>query len=446
MARPAFSPPFASEPSRYRDRREAGRRLGERLSSLRDARPVVVALPRGGVPVAYEVAQALRAPLEVFAVRKLGAPQNPEYGIGAVVEDGTAVLDPRAAAALGITQPQLDRIVATESAELARRVTSYRGGRPFPSVAGRAVIVVDDGIATGVTDAAALQALRAGGPARLILAVPVCSPSARERLADLADEIVCLTAPPQFLGVGQWYDNFEQVSDREVLGLLDAANRTQPAITHGSVSIPAGAVTLAGDLRTPPGATGLVVFAHGSGSSRHSPRNVRVAREIERAGLGTLLFDLLTESESRERANVFDIGLLCDRLAAATRWARARPEAAGLPIGYFGASTGAAAALCAAAELPDAVTAVVSRGGRPDLAAERLREVRAPTLLIVGGEDREVLRLNRAAGERLGGPWELAVIRGAGHLFEERGALEAVSRLATRWFVDHLRADARGEA
>jgi putative phosphoribosyl transferase len=195
---------------------------------------------------------------------------------------------------------------------------------------------------------------------------------------------------------------------------------------------------LAGDLRLPDGAGGLVVFAHGSGSSRLSSRNRQVAEALNEAGLTTLLFDLLTAEEELERRNVFDIDLLAERLIAVTRWLRVEGELSKLPVAYFGASTGAAAALRAAAALGADVRAVVSRGGRPDLAAEALAEVSSPTLLIVGGEDREVLRLNQAAAGHLRCEHEIAVIPGATHLFEEPGALERVADLASEWFRRHL--------
>lgn len=199
-------------------------------------------------------------------------------------------------------------------------------------------------------------------------------------------------------------------------------------------------VTLPGTLSIPEGgrpAQGIVVFAHGSGSSRKSPRNEFVARELNGEGLATLLLDLLTEEESRVRRYVFDIPFLARRLCGAVLWIRRHGETSRLPIGLFGASTGAAAALETAAEDAD-IRAVVSRGGRPDLAMDLLAKVHAPTLLIVGDKDGEVLRLNRLAFDWLRCPTEIAVVRGAGHLFEEPGTLEDVAALAAAWFLKHL--------
>jgi putative phosphoribosyl transferase len=201
-------------------------------------------------------------------------------------------------------------------------------------------------------------------------------------------------------------------------------------------------VGLDGMLGLPPTATGIVLFAHGSGSGRYSPRNNFVAKALRDSGLATLLFDLLTVEEERNRRNVFDIELLAQRLLTATTWVRQHVETAGLAIGYFGASTGAAAALVAAAARDNPVAAVVSRGGRPDLAGPALAAVDAPTLLIVGGDDTEVLALNRAAYAKLHCEKQLAIVPGATHLFEEPGALEAVVDHARGWFLAHLGAGA----
>jgi predicted alpha/beta-hydrolase family hydrolase len=211
-----------------------------------------------------------------------------------------------------------------------------------------------------------------------------------------------------------------------------------------AVTLPIGRLQLPGELRLVDEAKGLVIFAHGSGSSRTSPRNQAVARALNARGLGTLLFDLLTPEEAADRRNVFDIELLAERMVAATAWARAQTPTAALRIGYFGASTGAAAALVAAAELGEGVAAVVSRGGRPDLARTALARVTAPTLLLVGSRDPEVLELNRAAARALRCEQRLEVVPGASHLFEEPGTLEEVERLAGEWFERRLAQDVSG--
>lgn len=208
------------------------------------------------------------------------------------------------------------------------------------------------------------------------------------------------------------------------------------------VRVPTGTVTLTGDLVVPEGATGIVLFAHGSGSSRLSPRNRSVARGLSARGLATLLIDLLTAEEERVDVRTahlrFDIGLLADRLAGAKEWLAKQPQTRDLRIGYFGASTGAAAALVAAALHPEKVGAVVSRGGRPDLAGNLLPRVQAPTLLIVGGDDLPVIEMNRDAFAQLTCEKRLEIVPGASHLFEEPGTLEAVARLAGDWFLRHL--------
>ncbi|MEV7690509.1 phosphoribosyltransferase family protein [Streptomyces bungoensis] len=427
----------------FRDRTDAGRRLAARLAHLRDQDPVVLGLPRGGVPVAALVAEALDAPLDVCLVRKLGVPYQPELGMGAIGEDGVRVINEDVLHGTGVSPADLARVEEHERAVLEQRAARYRGERHPVPVAGRTVVVVDDGIATGSTARAACRVARARGAARIVLAVPVAPRSFTGRLGDDADDVVCLETPRDFFAIGQFYGDFTQVTDDEVTACLHqaAARRHRPAAGGSEdreVEIPAGAVWLRGRLTLPEGATGVVAFVHGSGSSRHSPRNRFVATGLNRAGLGTLLFDLLTEDEERDRANVFDIDLLAGRLCGVTAWLREQPGTAGLALGYFGASTGAAAALWAAAEPATRPAAIVSRGGRPDLAGPRLPEVTAPTLLVVGGADRLVLDLNRAAQARLRCENRLEVVPGATHLFEEPGTLERVTEVARDWFTDHM--------
>ena len=218
-------------------------------------------------------------------------------------------------------------------------------------------------------------------------------------------------------------------------------------IMSDEIEINVKGVKLGGELNLPPKALGLVLFAHGSGSSRHSPRNQFVARTLREAGVGTLLFDLLTAEEEETEAHTrhlrFNIPMLAERLVAATRWALDEGTTRDINLGYFGSSTGAAAALVAAAELGEKISAVVSRGGRPDLAGDALERVSAPTLLIVGGDDTQVIALNEEASVRLRCEKALRIIPGASHLFEEPGALEQVAKMASEWFADHLQPMAR---
>jgi len=210
---------------RFRDRVDAGQRLADQLKDLRSAEPVVLALPRGGVPIGVEVARVLQAPLEVFVARKIGAPQHPEFGIGAIAEGDVVVADRSATELLGLTDEQFDQLAAEERRELQRRVQHYRGDRTLPDLNDRTVILVDDGLATGVTAEAALTTLRARHPRRLLLAAPACAPETATRLGAIADEVRCVLSPSDFYAVGQWYVEFGQITDEEVLDLLAAAHR-----------------------------------------------------------------------------------------------------------------------------------------------------------------------------------------------------------------------------
>ncbi len=423
----------------FRDRADAALQLADALSAYRGRSPLVLAIPRGGVPIGRIVADALGGTLDIVLVRKIGAPGNPEFAIGAVDETGAMTLDEQAVRTWADDAYVRDE-AARQRALLQARARRYRDGHAPERVAGRTVIVVDDGLATGSTMVAALRALRAQAPARLVCAVPVASREAMRLVAREADDTVCLATPAPFHGVGLHYADFQQVGDDEVVRWLspDPVARSRP------VEIPSARVVLRGDLGMPAGTpSGLVLFAHGSGSSRLSPRNRRVASALNAQGIATLLLDLLTPEEDTGTAARFDIGLLSRRLADAVAWLHAQRTLRALPLGLFGASTGAAAAIAVAATLPDAVSAVVSRGGRPDLVPESLLDrLRTPTRLIVGGADRDVLALNRIALADMG-PWgELAIVPHATHLFEEPGTLQEVERLSAEWFLQHFRAAA----
>jgi putative phosphoribosyl transferase len=440
---------------RFRDRRDAGQVLAESLAPFADRDDVIVlALPRGGVPVAHEVAKALRAPLDVFVVRKVGVPGHEELALGAIASGGIRVVDSELAHALRLTEQDIETLIAHEQRELERREAVYRQDRPtFPELRDKTVILVDDGLATGSTMRAAALALRAESPAQLVIAVPVAPPETCLAMREVADAVVCARTPEAFYAVGVWYRHFDQTTDAEVRELLMDADhelragaatddkQSDTTMEH-AVTIHDGRLALEGTLTLPRERSGVVLFAHGSGSSRHSPRNHFVAEQLQHAGFATLLLDLLTAEEeavdARTRAFRFDIALLAKRVVLAVDWLEALPETRTLPLGLFGASTGAAAALVAAAARPTVVNAVVSRGGRPDLAGEALHVARAPTLLIVGAHDDVVLELNEQAISEMRAPAKLVVVPGATHLFEERGALKQVARLAAAWFDRHL--------
>ena len=429
-------------PLPLRDRSEAARHLIAALAEYRDRKPVILAIPRGAVPMGRLIADALGGELDVVLVRKLGAPGNPEYAIGAVDERGNIMLNEEVAAWAGADDDYVQHEAAQQLALIRKRRASYRPDQPPIRLTGRTVIVVDDGLATGSTMIAALKAARAQQPGRLVCAVPVAAEESLAAVAPFADEVVCLATPWPFNAVGLHYRDFSSVSDAQVIRTLAAA-ATDAGDAVGSarqVRIAAGAIALDGDLMIPHSPRGLVIFAHGSGSSRRSSRNRYVAEVLNHHRIATLLFDMLTPGEDHDRANRFDIGLLAVRLDAAVEWARTELTCRDLPIGLFGASTGAAAALAVAARRPADIAAVVSRGGRPDLAgAGMLSRVRAPTLLIVGGDDTEVLQLNRVAQSSMGEHADIAIVPGATHLFEEPGTLQRAATIAAEWFERYLR-------
>ena len=346
-------------------------------------------------------------------------------------------------------QRTLDEPPRPGSQDRGRR---FRGDAAAIPVEGRVVILVDDGVATGGTARAAIQTLEARHAGRIVLAVPVGAAETIDELAGLADDLVCLHPEERFFAVSQWYESFRATTDEEVVDLLARARTRELPIarqprgservrvpTVRSVQIPTGERSLFGKLTLLPEATGLVIFAYGPGSGRHSPKSQYVAGELESAGMATLLVDLLAPEEDAARAFTthpdVDLAQLAGRLVSVVDWVRAQPELEGLRIGLYGGGPGAAAALIVAAERPDVVRAVVSRAGHPDLAGASLERVTAPTLLLVGGADSEMLARNRAAFDRLEGDKRLERIpSGASMPFEEEPVLEVATRSAVRWF------------
>lgn len=439
----------------FRDRVDAGRQLAQHVHELWARRPdraradlAIVGLPRGGVPVAEQVALVLGAPLDLILVRKLGVPGQSELAMGAIGEGDVEVVDEQVLRMAQVTKSQFAEVEERERTELDRRTRRYRVGRERLPLAGRVAVIVDDGVATGSTARAACEVARAHGADEVVLAVPVASRDVERRMAGAADEIIALTTPEPFYGIGQFYADFSQSTDDDVTYSLDrAANAvvqrtsavplSRPGLPFDDdVDLRLTGVVLPGRLRLPAECRGLAVFAHGTGSNRHSPRNQRVADVLNRAGLGTLLFDLETTREAS--AAPLGIGELGIRLAAVVRLLDRRLVADRFPIVLVGSSSGAAVALRAAADLGGLVAAVVSRGGRPDLASASLPRVRCPTLLIVGGYDDTVVDVNAAARSRLGGPSEMLIIPGASHLFDEPGTLEQAAFAARDWLLGQL--------
>ena len=413
----------------FRDRDQAARLLEQRLSRFHGARPVVLGVPRGAVPMAKIIADALDGDLDIVLVHKVGYPGHPEFALGSVTEEGGVYLGMGAESA-GLDENDIADSARIEIAKLAAKRQLFTPHRRPVEVGGRIVIIVDDGIATGATMTAAVRSVREKGAASVIVATPVASNDAIRRLEAEGAEVVSVLVPEVFFAVSQFYEDFAQVEDEEVIQALSGHQPEVKIRSDGSL--------LRGFLVVPDRPRGMIVFAHGSGSGRHSPRNHFVARVLQDAGFATLLVDLLTEEEMEDRSNVFDIDLLADRLNLVDDWLKTDPQLEKLPLGIFGASTGAAAAIRAEVKSDGQVAALVLRGGRPDLATESLGEVKAATLFVIGGNDEPVLSWNRKACEQMHCERDVTVIPKAGHLFEEPGALEQVAYYAARWFQKHL--------
>lgn len=417
------------------DRAHAGRELALRLRHLAPD-CLVLGLPRGGVPVAVEVARERGWQLDVLVVRKLGVPWQKELAMGAISEGGVTVMNDDVVSQTGVTRPQIAHATERENEVLAQRVRLLRNGGPPPDVDGRVVVIVDDGIATGATMKAACKWARMNGAVSVVVAVPVAPMGWERDFGQIADECIAVMTPHDLGAVGLWYDDFSEVTDGDAVRILSSSrNKT---IRSSFVIRVDEETPLEAEVAVPTEPRGCVVFVHGSGSSRMSPRNRHVAALLNESGFATVLFDLLTEQEAADRGNVFDIGMLSQRLWSVVSWVRSQTWGSSLAVGLFGASTGAAAALTVASRHPRAIAAVVSRGGRPDLAREELPGVRCPVLLIVGSLDRAVLELNKNAATRIAAPHTVSEVKGATHLFEEPGTLDTAAHLARDFFLRHL--------
>lgn len=429
----------------FADRSEAGRRLAERVRPFAVDEPLVLALPRGGVPVGAELALRLGADFDVLMVRKIGLPGHPELGVGAVAEDGRVLYDDRALARLHVPRQALSDTVAAERDELDRRRRVYRGERPPPRIAGRDCVVVDDGVATGGTARAALRMVRQAGPARLVLAVPVASPEAVALLREEADALVVLSAPDNFRAVGEWYRDFGQLSDDHVTAILAENAHTRPRSGRTRhVRVPVGGVHLDGDLTVPAETRGAVVMAAGEGRADERWRSV--ASVLRQAGYTTLLMDLLTERErppgssgtAPDAVSAIGADELGERLGAAAAWLRRTSDTADEPLGVLASGDAAASALVAAARYPRDVAAVVAHGGRIDVAEASLPDVRASVLVLLEGDDSFLRELGEWTRARIGGSTDLRVVSGAERLLRDSREWRRVAAEALDWFDRHL--------
>jgi predicted phosphoribosyltransferase/alpha-beta hydrolase superfamily lysophospholipase len=411
----------------YRDRRDAGKQLATVLKARGLDGAVVLGIPRGGVPVAAEVAQVLNGELGVVVARKLGAPMNPELAIGATTASGATYINLTAAAEVGANESYIEAETHRQVAEAQRREQAFDGIRR-PEVKGRIVVVVDDGIATGATAIAAVRSIKKEGAARVVLAIPVGPPDTVRQLRMEADEVICLEETSDFWAVGQFYREFDPVSDEEVRRILDAFSGA-PAGSR-NVEIVRNNVRLAGVLATPPG-TGpfpLVIFVHGLGSSKESPRNRLIAEHLVRTGIATLLFDLSGHGDSSGALREGIESYVAD-LEAAFAWAEERPEIKRELIGIAGSSLGAAVAVRALLQQKVRPRTMVLRG--PPIGQAELQRVHVPSLLLVGSQD----PLANGLGPGNNPDLRLSVVEGAGHLFEEPGTLEEALKRTVDWFT-----------
>jgi putative phosphoribosyl transferase len=422
--------------TKFRNRSEAGQKLSEKLRHLKPENPLILALPRGGIPVAAEIAKSLGAPLSLLLVKKVGVPWQPELAAGAVCEGLEPIFNKSVLAATGLTPEDLRQIVVEKRDEMDLQKEKFGLTDEDLDVRNKTVVLVDDGVATGSSLRMALVALRRLGPKKIVLAVPVGPRATLIGFQSKVDEVVSVLDPEDLLSVGFWYEDFNQVSEAEAIALFKRARGEQhPRFHTQPVAVLLDHAEVKGDLRYQDLCKAWVVFAHGSGSSHASPRNQRVAKTLTEEGYGTFLFDLLTADEEVDRRNVFDMELLSERLILAKEWLKNQDQYQGEPLVYFGASTGAAAALIAASKDPAReIATVISRGGRPDMAEDVFGKVHCPVLLIVGGKDGPVIHYNKLALKGLPHA-ELKLVENAGHLFEEPGTLEEVERLC----LEHLR-------
>ncbi|MBI2217258.1 MAG: alpha/beta fold hydrolase [Candidatus Rokubacteria bacterium] len=434
----------------FRDRTEAGQKLAGELAAVVRRPAVVAAIPRGGVSVALPVVERLRVPLTVVYARKLTSRVAPELAVGALDEDGEAILASRTVALLGLDADDVDRVKTRVAAEIRRRMAIYRVPPLSHYLPGATVVLVDDGLATGLTMRAAVAYARRHGAREIIVAVPCASEDAARRFRAEADRFLSLVVDPDFYAVGAYYMDFSPVSDEEVLAMLAEAQKLaeRPVVGMRLLFHNSRGFELAGELLMPDtaGPHPIVVFAHGWGSSKASPPNRAIAEALVAKGISAFLFDFTGHGESQGTPEDSTEAQQVDDLRAAIAALGTLDDIDTERLGIAGASSGSEAVLRCAADLP-AVRALVLRSanvagaaGAAGVAAalDVAARVKAPTLLVVGERDAPVLDQNEALVRLLAGPRRLEIVPRGDHLFEDREALARAAELTTAWFSKHL--------
>ncbi len=432
---------------RFRDRAQAGRELAEALAPVLKPPAVVAGIPRGGVSVALPIVERFRLPLTVVYARKLTAPIAPEFAFGAIDEDGHAIVDSRSVAMLGLSPDDVERAKERVSNEIRRRMTTYGVPALGHHLPGAAVVLVDDGLATGLTMRAALEYARRHGAREIVVAVPCASEAAAREFERAADRFVSLVVDPDFAAVGQYYVDFSPVSDEEVIAMLararEPAAREPAASAGGDVRVlfkTSLGFALAGRLLVPasPGPHPVVVFAHGWGSGKDSPRNRAVAEALRALGFAAFLFDFTGHGESEGTPEDSTQEQQVDDLTAALGALERLDEVDGRRLGVAGASSGAAVAILASAR-DRRIRALALRSPNLTGAEASVSRVSVPALLVVGEHDEPIRAALGPLLDRFGGPRRLEVIPGGDHLFEDPAALARATAATTAWFKDHLK-------
>ncbi len=431
----------------FDDRTDAGRKLAEALVPILKPPCVVAGIPRGGISVALPIVEQFHLPLTVVYARKLTAPAAPEFAFGAIDEDGHTIIDAQSVASLGLSPADVERAKQRVSKEIRRRMTTYGVpalGRYLP---GAAVVLVDDGLATGLTMRAALEYARRHGAREIIVAVPCTSPSAAREFEHRADRFVSLLVDPEFMAVGQYYRDFSPVSDDQVIAMLTGARAPAAQKPEGAAKDDVRLVfrnsrgqALTGQLLVPatPGPCPTVVFAHGWGSSKDSPRNRSVAEALRRLGFAAFLFDFTGHGESEGTLEDSTPEQQVNDLAAAVNVLEGFEEVDRHRLGVVGASSGAAVAVRAAARDPRIRVLVLrspNLAGAEDVAAR----VHVPALLVVGEHDEPIRAAIGPLLGRFGSARALEIIPGGDHLFEDPAALTRATAVTVAWFKDHLK-------